>query len=373
MNTIIKFASISVLALFFSNYSIAQIDSNYVDEEDYSMYDDVEDVGEIITYCSPKIFDLSPNRFISLGYDYSAKGLLKTSTVGAYHPDSASYNDESKVNYSGIRLNLNIPVLSSSKFVWQVGGGFNQACFDGGDELESGTHREFVRETAKTLTSLNLNTTMFKPVGEDKFLIVQLLGELNGNYGFVSSTKASPDFSNLRTSATAIFGKRPSDYLQWGIGFTRTYRSGELNYLPIVMYNYTSKNRKWGTEILFPAKAAYRRKFDSRNILLIGYELEGSSYRLYDTNPLSSNNNVQNLELRRSDIRFRFDYQKQLKGFLWLGMQAGVAINYNFNVDTLGDTNKEIFRGFFGDQTYAMSNNLGPMPYVNLTLNIVSK
>lgn len=126
MNTIIKFASISVLALFFSNYSIAQIDSNYVDEEDYSMYDDVEDVGEIITYCSPKIFDLSPNRFISLGYDYSAKGLLKTSTVGAYGPDSsANYNDESKVNYSGIRLNLNIPVLSSSKFVWQVGGGFN--------------------------------------------------------------------------------------------------------------------------------------------------------------------------------------------------------------------------------------------------------
>lgn len=374
MNTIIKFASISLLALFFSNNSIAQIDSNYVDEEDYSMYDDVEDVGEIVTYCSPKVFDLSPNRFISLGYDYSGKGLLKTSAVGAYGPDSTvNYNNESKINYSGVRINANIPVLSSSRFVWQVGGGFNQASFDGGDELESGTHREFVRETAKTLTSLNLNTTMFKPVGENKFLIVQLLGELNGNYGFASDSKAKPDFSNLRTSATAIFGKRPSDYLQWGIGVTRTYRSGELNYLPIVMYNYTSKNRKWGTEILFPARAAYRRKFDSRNILLIGYELEGSSYRLYDPNPLSSNNNVQNLDLRRSDIRFRFDYQKQLKGFLWLGLQAGVAVNYNFNVDTLGDTNKEIFRGFFGDQTYAMSNNLGPMPYVNVTLNIVSK
>ena len=375
MNVIIKLASISFLAFVYSNCSVAQIDSTYIEEEeDYSMYDNVEDVGEIITYCSPKIFDLSPNRFISIGYDLTGKGLLQTSTVGSFGPDSsAAVNDQSNVSYSGLRINANIPVLSSSSFIWQVGGGFNQACYDGGDDLEPGTHRQFVRETARTLTSLNLNSTVFKPIGENKFLIVQLLGEMNGNYGFVSSTKAKPDFSNLRTSATAIFGKRPSDYLQWGIGLTRTYRSGELNYLPIIMYNYTSKNRKWGTEILFPARAAYRRKFNSRNILLIGYELEGSSYRLYDTNPLSTANSVQNLELRRSDIRFRFDYQRQLKGFFWLGVQAGMAVNYNFNVDALGAGNKDFFRGFVGTQDYAMSNNLKPMPYLNVTLNIVSK
>lgn len=358
------------LVVCFSNlFGFAQIDSTYVDEEDYSMYDNVEDVGVIKAYCSPKIFDLSPNRFVSLGYDYSGNGILTTSPEGSYAPDeNPTTTESSKIYYSGIRLNANIPVVSKSSFVWQMGGGFNQACHQGREELEPSEHRGFVREIAQTLTSINLNSTFFKPLGENHFLIVQLLGELNGNYGF-RANKSKPDLSTIKTSATALWGKRASDRLRWGLGLSRTYRAGELNYIPVIMYDYTSANRKWGTEILFPARANYRRKFNSRNILLAGYELEGGSYRLYDT-PFQA----QNLELRRSEIRLRLDYQRQLKGFLWLGVQAGMAINYSFNVDDLTATdNRDFFRGFVGTQDYTMKNQLAPLPYVNVTLNIVSK
>lgn len=346
-----------------------QNDTLVEEEEDYSMYDNVEDVGEIKTYCSPKIFDLSPNRFISIGYDFASSGSLTTSPEGVYAPDAEPTNTSSSdMFYHGLRLNANIPVVSKSSFVWQLGGGFNQANFNRSGTVDTASdHMKFVDELEKGLTSININTTMFKPLGEKNFLILQIMGELNGNYTFKNS-RSIPSFDNTRLSSTLIWGKRPHDRLQWGVGLSRTYRAGEMNYIPVIMYNYTSSNRKWGTEILFPAKASYRRKFNPTNILLAGYELEGASYRLYDTKF-----NAQNLELRRSELRFKLDYQRQLKGFYWIGIQAGVIANYSFTVDDLTATNnQDFFRGFFGDQNFTFLNTMSPMPYLSVSFNLVS-
>ena len=349
-----------------------QTDTTYQEvEEDYSMYDDVEDVGTIVTYCSPKIFDLSPNRFVSLGYDLTGIGEFASSNEGTFAPDSSGYGTQSSdLKYHGLRLNANIPVISLSKFVWQLGGGINQSRMSiDNEELGNLGHTQLSEAISRNLTSINLNTTLFKPLNENSFFILQLLAEMNGNYDF-KSKQTTPDLNNTKYSGTLIYGKRPHDRLQWGIGLSRTYRAGELNYIPVVMYNYTSENRKWGTEILFPARAHYRRKFNPRNILLAGYELEGTSYRLYD---YDSQINKQGLELRRSEIRARLDYQRQLVGFLWIGVQAGVILNYNFNVDELAsNNNKDFYRGFFGNQPFVFSNNMSPMPYLNLTLNLVS-
>ena len=353
-----------------------QTDTTYQEEEeDYSMYDDVEDVGNIVTYCSPKIFDLSPNRFVSLGYDLNSGGDFTSSAEGRFAPDSAvSGSQTSGLVYHGLRLNANIPVISLSKFVWQLGGGINQSRININDQVGTNPSHNLLSDAiSKNLTSINLNTTLFKPLNENSFLILQLLAEMNGNYDF-KSDQTTPKLRNNKYSGTLIWGKRPHDRLQWGLGLSRTYRAGELNYIPVVMYNYTSENRKWGTEILFPAKAHYRRKFNPRNILLAGYELEGTSYRLYDTQQLNAQRlKSQGLELRRSEIRARLDYQRQLVGFLWVGIQAGVIVNYNFNVDELASRdNQDFYRGFFGDQPFVFSNSMSPMPYINLTLNLVS-
>ena len=164
MNYLFKHFCLASLLLFFISSISAQVDSTYEDEEDYSMYDDVEDVGEIITYCSPKIFDLSPNRFISIGYDITGTSSLKTSPEGFYKPDEEVTNlQSSNINYQGLRVNANIPVISLSKFVWQVGGGFNQANFSDNRSIDTGDHGAFLDEINEGLTSMNLNTTLFKP------------------------------------------------------------------------------------------------------------------------------------------------------------------------------------------------------------------
>jgi hypothetical protein len=202
------------------------------------------------------------------------------------------------------------------------------------------------------------------------------MGELNGTYN-LSSESHKPDFTTIRSSVSALYGKRPHDRKQWAVGLSRTYRAGEMNYIPVVMYNYTSVNRKWGTEILFPARAAYRRKFTSRSILLAGYELEGTSYRLYNmennvptADPMTTIRKS-SYELRRSELRFRLDYQRQLKGFVWLAIQGGIRYDLSYNVDAL-DGGNDFFRGFFGSQSYLMLNQVGLAPYVNVSINLVS-
>ncbi|MFT4826970.1 MAG: hypothetical protein ACI96L_000251, partial [Paracoccaceae bacterium] len=51
MTVVFKRFALTLFVSSFAALGFSQIDSSYVEEEeDYSMYDDVEDVGEIKTY-----------------------------------------------------------------------------------------------------------------------------------------------------------------------------------------------------------------------------------------------------------------------------------------------------------------------------------
>ena len=373
-----KFLKESLLILLATlSYTLySQIDTNA--EEDYSQYENVSSEGKIKIYCNPKIFDLSPNRFVSVGYDYIFNSKMTTSPYAIYQDGDKNFTSRtSKFSTHGLRVNANVPVISKPKFLWQMGGGYIRSLYKENNEITQLVINEFTSQlTNYGLTSTNLNSTFFVPTGEKNFIIIQAMGELNGNYN-LSDEKHKPDFTTIRSSVSALYGKRPHDRKQWAVGLSRTYRAGEMNYIPVVMYNYTSVNRKWGTEILFPARASYRRKFNSRSLLLAGYELEGTSYRLYnmENNVQTADPNIfvkkSSYELRRSELRFRLDYQRQLKGFVWLAIQGGIRYDLSYNVDAL-DGGNDFFRGFFGSQSYLMLNQVGRAPYVNVSINLVS-
>jgi hypothetical protein len=175
-------------------------------------------------------------------------------------------------------------------------------------------------------------------------------------------------------SAALIYGKRTSEKKQWGVGVARTYRVGELNYIPIIFYNSTDVANKWGTEILFPARAHVRRTINSRNMLFAGYELEGQSARWWRGGDAASGNlRNEDLEIRRGEIRLRMVYEFSLKDFLWLSIQGGYRINYRYDVDRLQD-GKEVYRAFglASDAPYVMVNQLTNPLYFNISLNLVS-
>jgi len=349
---------------------IAQVDTtnNQPVEEDFSQYDSYNYVDQAAKkYCTSKVLDLSPQKLISIGYDFQGGYDLTTDTL--FNPNSTQYESKNgpgfgSIQFShGLRLAVNIPVISNTAIIVQMGANYAEQRYKF-NALNTSAPNDLIATLKENgLRTTGLNTLVFKPFNEKHFLLFQASADLSGDYGFNSI-----NLKYLRSAVAAIWGWKKNDRKMIGFGLSRTYRVGELNYIPVFLLNYTAPNRKNGCEILFPARAHYRRTFSARSLALFGYELEGQSYHLGSR---SSSPALQDLELRRGELRIRAVYERSISSFLWLSAQAGFRYNYSFDADRLPN-GKEFFRGFFGTQPYAMQNTLGNTFYFLLGINLVS-
>lgn len=354
--------------LAFASVAQAQVTDEEEDDTDYGAVELV-DGGKTKTYANSRIVGTAPQRFVSVGWDVQGPYDMTFSPIGI-HPADAEFLPNQlatgRAQYTGgFRLNANIPVISRNNLVWQMGATYWDTRYNitdiAGDATASGKD---------VLNALNqngirtggINTTIYKPLGEYTFVLVQASVDMSGDYGFGLQNE-------VRTSVAALWGKRPNDRKQWAVGLSRTYRVGAMNYIPIFLYNWTAPNRKWGIEALLPARGAVRYNIDRKSLIMAGFELEGQSYRLNGLSMLRSDQG--SLEIRRGELRPRLEYMRQLTGYFWVGVQAGYRLNYSFDADVL-PTGKEFFRGFTGTQPFAMLNSLGSAPYAQITINFVS-
>lgn len=356
-----------LLALLFPLGLLAQPDTIPAsDEEDYSQYDDLGFADEKAKrFAHPKVLDLSPQRFVSVLWDAQGAYTMRSSPRGSWPEEAdAPVAEEARATYTGgLRVQANIPVVSRNSIVWQMQANYWDVRYRLSPTISTDSSAGLLRTLGdRGLRTTGLGTTVFKPLGATTFLILQASADLSGDY-FLDDPQG---LEHLRYSGALMWGRRPHDRLQWGVGLSRTYRVGAINYIPVVMYNYTAPNRKWGTEVLLPARAHYRRTFSPRSLLLAGYELEGQSYRIEG---LSTG--ADSFEVRRGELRLRAEYQRQIKGFVWLSVQAGYRHDWSFNADELPGGN-EFFRGFFGDQPFAMLNDLGGAPFAQVGVHLVS-
>lgn len=319
-------------------------------EEDFSMYADAELADGSKRYCTFKVFDQSPNKLISVGYDFQTGYDFTFQNIQGI----GSTILKNRVNH-GIRLGANVPVISTTSWLVNLGFSYWE------------THYDFENETAHPLAqalensglrTVGISGTVFKPLNEKNFVLTSFNADLNGDY----TLPGFQDAGLTRISGTLVYGWKKHDRLLYGFGLSRSYRIGEANYLPVILYNYTFPSRKWGVEAIFPARANLRRTFNTRTIAMFGYELEGQTYRI---NQLT-NNGIANAELRRSELRARITLERSLKDFLWVSFQAGFRYVWNINLDE-GDR----FRGF-GDDAYRLENDLSNALYFNFSINLVS-
>ena len=364
---------------FFAFSSVAQVippdstDTLQV-EEDYSMYDNVEYSAEgSKRFCSPKIEGLSPAKLISFGYDYQFGYDISADTLNTLQSPS-TYNlnpqDAQILRSHGMRVGFNIPVISQTNLVWQLGANYWEQRYDFKDP------QNLQNPLLKTLSehglrTLGVSTTLFKPLNDKSFVLFQGSADYSGNY----SLKSMMPLDYMKYSAALIYGKRPTELKQWGVGLARTYRVGEINYIPVVLFNWTDQANKWGTEMLFPARAHVRRTINSRNMLFAGYELEGQSYRLWNSASIDGYDmRADELEVRRGEIRLRLIYEFAVKDFVWMSVQAGYRINYRFDVDRLidGAENYRAFGLIEDTPPYVMLNRLSNPLYINISINLVS-
>jgi len=331
------------------------------EEEDYSNYGTEEGVKR---YCTPKVIGLSPQRLISIGYDFAGPHQINAAGLGAIAAQTGDVK-----NYMGLVIGANIPVIATHKFLLNIGMNYSGSNFSfANDSLTN----PFLQSLDGGIRTFGLNTTIFKPLNEKHYLLGFLSGDYNGDFSF----NRFQNISYLKTSVVGVFGWKFNERFQFGIGATQTYRAGEKSLLPVIHYNFTSKNDKWGIEALLPARMHYRYAFTRRDLLLAGFEVIGNSFHLANVdNRYPANNtpgmvagyDANDIEFRRSEVRFRLDYMKALSDFIWVSVQAGYIYAYRFNVDS-----GNAFRSFGSDMPYVMENEMKGAPFFQVTLNLVS-
>ncbi len=341
----------------------AQTDSTKEEMIDFSQFEVVEPSG-IQRYCTSKVLGLSPSKLISIGYDIQANHTLKNYEGSETYDLIGNKNQASIQNTSGLRIAANYPILSNTKWLINLGATYGRSNFNMGSH--DGTNHVIHKLHENGLTTMGLNTTIFKPINEKYFILAFASADANGDYK-LNSTDIGSYLVKPKITAAAFFGKKRSDYSILGFGISRTYRPGALGVIPLILFNHTFQNRKWGIESLFPARFAVRRTINTRNLLFVGYELEGNSYSISNPGGVASVPLYDNLELRRSELRPRITYECSLSGFIWLSVQAGYRINYNFNIDQ-GDK----FRLIGSGEKYHMINTLTNPLYFQVSLNLVS-
>lgn len=360
---------LSVFGLSFSQVS-AQKDSIPEEVIDYSAFADAESPEGTKRYCTNKVLGISPNKLISIGYDFQGKHTLETS----HNPSNITNNLDPMVysnskatlnNASGLRLLVNYPIISNTKLLLTLGGNYWRTNYKVSETYTNMQQSAYFNDVLKDrgLTTVGINSTVFKPLNEKYFFLGFVSADANGDFT-LGDNKLGEYLAQPKVSAALFFGKKRNDYSILAFGVSRTYRPGALGYIPLILFNHTFQNKKWGIESIFPARLALRRTFNPRNILFFGYELEGQSYTMVNR---TSNPYYNGLELRRSEIRPRITYEFALSGFLWMSVQAGYRINYNYSIDQ-GD----ILRIIGSDKPYYMENTLSNPLYFQVSLNLVS-
>ena len=307
-------------------------------------------------YCTPRIIGLSPTKLVSMSYEYASSSVLKLDTLDSYFPSTQTI----KYN-TGFRFNASLPLIVKPSIIFSLGLAYHDYKYQLADPQN--TVNPFNNTLATNgLRSYGINATVFKPINKKLFVIALASFDYCGDYALTEA----PNLNQLKTSAAFIVGVKKHERLQYGVGFSQAYKGGTLNYVALGMLNYTFKNTKWGVEMLLPTRANLRFAPNPKNLIYAGFELDGASYRL---NNMMANSNLpyKDLELKRSEIKFRLKYDFAIYKLVWLSLQAGYRFNNNFKVDD-GDH----FRGYINKTPILMQNKLSSPLYFNIGLQLVA-
>lgn len=309
----------------------------------------------------------SPLKIFSIGYDYLTPHTIEgRSDVYAWD----SIPDKENIGFNGgLRIGGNLPVVNAKRWSLNIGYYFRRSTFKMPEDYNPpyGAFSTGYYSTLKTkgLNTAALNFSLFVPLNNRHFIVAFSQGEVSGDYNFKEFWNR---FNNVRGSYSVLFGwkKKPNKVI--AVGVARTWRGGTAFFNPVLLWNQTF-NERWGVELLLPARGFVRYNFSPRSLLLLGYELEGSSYTIksyYNSDPqgwfVYPATTLNNAELRRSELRARLTWEKQIYKFIWFSLQGGVRINYG---------NKLAFDDNQPKGEYVMKAKLPWTPFAFASVNLV--
>jgi hypothetical protein len=307
-------------------------------------------------YCNPTLTGMSPSKGFSFSYER-----VGDSHITSVSRDTAVGNSSATMERNNrFELNAKIPFITKGKV--KLIGGFRYFYEDFIFKNPSGfsDYPLYVNLQKKHLKSIGINLTMLNSINEKKFWIARGDFDLNGDY----TNNQLPTSSFIKVSAAFLYGWKKCETKSTGIGIFVNYALGRQMIIPVYLFNNTF-NKHWGIEALLPAYFKGRYNFSDKALLLFGYDVEGASYNLSINNPAIKQ--YQSLQLRKSNLRFLAEYQRELYKIVWFNISVGVRQPVNFNITTRHDRG-----GYFSFSKFAfvpgnqlIRNTLSLAPFIN--------
>jgi glycosyltransferase involved in cell wall biosynthesis len=311
-------------------------------------------------YCDPKLVGMAPSKGFYISYERTGNAsITSTSRDTAVGNSSANIERNNKFEVS---LKFPIKRKGSLKLI----GGFRYLYeeFTFKDASGFSDYALYSNLQQKHLKSIGVNLSILQSLGETKFLIWRNDFDLNGDY----TSKDLPTSSFIKASSSLLYGWKKCETKSTAIGLYLNYSLGRQSLAPVFLYNNTF-SKHWGVEALLPAAAKLRYNLNEKSLMYAGYTLEGGSYNLDIDNPAIQQ--YKSLQLRKSNIRFFLEFQREIYKFVWFSVTTGMRLPTNFNLTTKDDKGGSISltKGIVkGEQL--IENTVSMAPFLNVTIFI---
>lgn len=268
---------------------------------------------------NPSVTGMGKSKGIIINYEWQPDfGITSTSPNQEVGSRTGDVRRNNKLD-----IKAYVPLVNNPHF--KLVGGFNYFFEEFNFEYPLPEYPFYDNIQDRNLKTISGQLVMLRPINEKNFYIFRAKGELNGDYS--SKEVAVPDY--LKTTVEFLYGWKKSRDLSYGVGAQIGYALGRRRIYPAFLYNQTF-NSKWGIEALLPANADVRYNASEKSLWFAGFSVDGASYNINVNHPSFSD--LETMELRRSEIRTRLRWEREIYDFLWFGAEAGYRYNFNFDV-----------------------------------------
>ncbi len=271
------------------------------------------------TFCVPSVDGMPRSKGIIIEYervvDYGIKAKSSNSAIGDVEDGGIRANRQ-------IQFVCRLPIYNKEHL--KIAAGFRY--FTEEFRFDNTEYPLFQSLEDRPLKSIGLSAYIVKSFRGNKFFLVKLGADLNGDY----NQDIAPNSKFLRYSVVPLFGWKKNDQIAYGAGIAYSYVFGSPRVLPVVAYNNTF-NRKWGLEMLLPASIRLRHNMSEKDIFYFTTKINGASYRISLENEAAFSE-YDILDLKKSEIRVFGTYEREIYDFVWFGVNAGLRKNLSFDL-----------------------------------------
>jgi len=277
--------------------------------------EDLSTEGDLTrTFCQPGVLGKSRSKGLEVVYGNRGSGY--------YNGENFELTDRPS-NYrrwESLKISLKVPIIIKDELKILIGYKYYGEYFNF-DRIGNDFSTVINGLNTSPLKSNNFSVIVSRSLDERRYLAVRFRYGLNGNYkGFLKNDQRYAAYNLL-----GIYGIKPNENFEWGVGLTFSKNFRRFIVLPLVVVN-KNFNEKWGMELVLPGLAYMRYNASEKDILLGGLEFNSKNFRLDIAEP-----SLPNLDYayNQSHILSSIRYQRQLFPWVWASIQAGYLFNFS--------------------------------------------